>query len=374
MSAAFETLPPDQRAVLQLILKQGRGYADLSGLLKIDEAAVRARAHAGLDALVPNGAGAALTPERRGQIADYLLGQQSAADRATTVQHLEDSRAARRWAGALHDQLAPVASGELPEIPGAARNGSAPPAPAPDRAGMPAAAASAPAEAAAPAGADAPDASAPADASAAAPDAADADASGPPPRPPRERRRASGGGGASRLGGMLLLGGVAVLVAVVLIVVLTNGDDDGGGSETPAAQTQQQRTTGGRAAQEPTVLQQVNLNPPGGGDAPVGVAFIMIQDQRPVVAVQVQRIAPNGQGDIYAAWLRARGSGRARFLGYVPNQVGRDGAFTVSSALPRDTASYDEVLVSRESITSRTTPSAPSQVVLQGTLRVNRNG
>ncbi|ADB51903.1 RNA polymerase sigma factor [Conexibacter woesei] len=371
MSAAFETLPPDQRAVLQLILKQGRGYADLSGLLKIDEAAVRARAHAGLDALVPNGAGAALTPERRGQIADYLLGQQSDADRATTVQHLEDSRAARRWAGALHAELAPVASGELPQIPGAARNGATPPA----------AAAAPPAPADAPAPTDVapstPDADAGDDTDAAgapAPEPAAPAASSTPPRAPRERSRTTAGGGPSRLGGMLLLGGVAVLVAVVLIVVLSNGGDDDGGSETPAAQTQQQRTTGDRAGQEPTVLQQVNLNPPGGGESPVGVAFIMVQDQRPVVAVQVQRIEPNGQADIYAAWLRARGSGRARFLGYVPNQVGRDGAFTVSSALPRDTARYDEVLVSRESITSRTTPSAPAQVVLQGTLRVNRNG
>ena len=35
--SGIEELPPDQRAVLQLILKQGRGYADLSGLLRIDE-------------------------------------------------------------------------------------------------------------------------------------------------------------------------------------------------------------------------------------------------------------------------------------------------------------------------------------------------
>ena len=92
--SGLETLPPDQRAVLQLILKQGRGYADLAGLLKIDPDAVRARAHAGLDALVPADTGRGLPPERRGQVADYVLGQLDGEDAASTRRHLADSAAA----------------------------------------------------------------------------------------------------------------------------------------------------------------------------------------------------------------------------------------------------------------------------------------
>ena len=55
--SGLETLPPDQRAVLQLILAQRRDYAELAGLLKIDAGAVRTRAHAGLDALAGGTAG-----------------------------------------------------------------------------------------------------------------------------------------------------------------------------------------------------------------------------------------------------------------------------------------------------------------------------
>lgn len=351
--SGIEELPPDQRAVLQLILKQGRGYADLSGLLRIDETAVRDRAHAGLETLAGSGAGSALTGERRGQIADWLLGQQDDSEQAVTLQHLEDSRAARRFARQLRERIAPYAAGELPRLPGENGNGAVA----------------------------APDAAAPADTTPAPPaDAADAP---PPPPPPstddspafdwdheRAPRRSS------KLGGALLIAGIAALIVVVLIVVINGGGDDGDEPSvtTPAAQTQQTRTNAsGRSADDTVILQQVNLRPPGGGDSPLGIAFLMLRDQRPVVAVQVQGVAPNGADDVYAAWLQAS-SGRARFLGYFPGQVGSEGRFTVSAALPSDTARYDRVVISRESIDARETPAAPSDVLLQGTIRVNRTG
>lgn len=349
MSAALETLPPDQRAVLQLILKQGRGYADLSGLLKIDETAVRARARAGLEALAPTGSGAALTPERRGQIADWLLGQQDAGAAAATVQHLEDSRAARRWAGELRDRLEPLAREHvLPELP-AGRNGSAPPA--------------------------APTAPAP---------RARAEVRPAPSRPqpvrPAARPRDREPERRSKLGGAILLLGLVALIVVAAIVILGGGDDDGGSRDaaTPPAQTtaQQQREAAASDDEAPTVLQQVNLLPPGGraaGEAR-GVAFIMLQGDRPVVAVQAGDIDPNGERDIYAAWLLSRATGRARFLGYVPDFVRGERRFSVTAALPRDTARFDQVAVSREAIDVTETPGAPSDVVLVGTLRVNRAG
>ena len=55
--ASLESLPADQRAVLQLLLKQGKSYEDLSGLLRIDTTAVRERAHDAVASLGPEGAG-----------------------------------------------------------------------------------------------------------------------------------------------------------------------------------------------------------------------------------------------------------------------------------------------------------------------------
>ncbi|MGN6373567.1 MAG: RNA polymerase sigma factor [Solirubrobacteraceae bacterium] len=47
----MEQLPPDQRAVLSLVLTQQRSYAEVASALGISEQTVRERAHAALDAL-----------------------------------------------------------------------------------------------------------------------------------------------------------------------------------------------------------------------------------------------------------------------------------------------------------------------------------
>lgn len=52
----LDDLPPDQRAVLLLLVQQGKSHAEIAELLGIPERAVRDRAHAGLDALA-GGAG-----------------------------------------------------------------------------------------------------------------------------------------------------------------------------------------------------------------------------------------------------------------------------------------------------------------------------
>src|SRR5947209_3677328 len=69
--ASLESLPPDQRAVLQLVLQRGRSYDEIAQMLKIDRAAVRQRALAALDAIGPD---TRVDPERRALITDYLLG------------------------------------------------------------------------------------------------------------------------------------------------------------------------------------------------------------------------------------------------------------------------------------------------------------
>lgn len=47
----LDRLPPDQRAVLSLVLDRGKSYTEVAALLGIPEATVRDRAHAALDAL-----------------------------------------------------------------------------------------------------------------------------------------------------------------------------------------------------------------------------------------------------------------------------------------------------------------------------------
>ena len=49
--ARVDDLPADQKAVIQLLLKQGKTYDELAALLRLDGAGVRDRALDALDAL-----------------------------------------------------------------------------------------------------------------------------------------------------------------------------------------------------------------------------------------------------------------------------------------------------------------------------------
>ncbi|MDR9371916.1 hypothetical protein Q5424_22655, partial [Conexibacter sp. JD483] len=182
----------------------------------------------------------------------------------------------------------------------------------------------------------------------------------------------------SKLGGALLIAGIAALVVVALIVVINRdggGDDTSTMSTTPSAPAAATRTTAGRgaSAQDTVVLQQVNLTPPAGGDRPLGIAFLAIRDGRPTVAVQVQDMPVNGQDDVYALWLQAT-DGSAKFLGYFPGQVPATGKTSVSAPLPANTGRFAKVVLSRESISAGRTASTPREIVLEGTIRVNRTG
>jgi Sigma-70, region 4 len=53
----LDRLPPDQRAVLSLVLDRGKSYGEVAEMLAIPESAVRDRAHAALDALANDPAG-----------------------------------------------------------------------------------------------------------------------------------------------------------------------------------------------------------------------------------------------------------------------------------------------------------------------------
>lgn len=306
--ARFDDLPADQKAVLQLVLRQGRTYGEIAGLLKISEAAVQNRALTALDAI--GLANAELDDDRQDEIGDYLLGQQSASERAATRELLEDDQPGRNWARAVATELrtAGVAGDDaLPEIP------------------------------ADPAEVD---------------EAFDA----------LHARRAARAGQerSSRLGGMLIIAAVLlVVVGGVLVItgVLPGGGDDKGEN---TASTPTQTST---AATTAAVEQQINLAPPGGGQKPLGVANIVTQDGQRALAVVGQDLPASGR---YVLWVR--NGTKSKFLGFFPPVTGSGddkGRLQGLVAAPADLAGYKELLVTRE---RSSTPKQPTTLVLKGSL------
>ena len=92
----LDQLPPDHKAVLSLLLGRRESYAKLASLLNIRERAVHDRAHAALAVLAPREA-RRLSVERRGDVGDYLLGQQN------EQQGLATRRLELRW-GIEHEE------------------------------------------------------------------------------------------------------------------------------------------------------------------------------------------------------------------------------------------------------------------------------
>jgi hypothetical protein len=306
--ARFDDLPADQKAVLQLVLRQGRTYGEIGGLLKISDAAVQNRALTALAAIGPDRV-AGLDEDAQDDIGDYLLGQQPASERAATRELLEGSQPARDWARGLATELrsAGVAGEDsLPEIP------------------------SDPAE---------------------VDEAFDA----------LHARRAARADQArsSRLGGILII--VAVLLVVVGgVLVLTGvigGDDDKDGK---TASTPTQTST---AATTASVEQQINLTPPSGASKPLGVANLVSQDGQRALAVVGQDLPASGH---YVLWVRA--GSKSKFLGFFPVVTGSGadkGRLQGLVAAPSDLASYNEMLVTRE---RSSTPKQPSTIVLKGSI------
>ena len=370
--SGLETLPPDQRAVLQLILVQGRGYEDLATTLKLDAAAVRRRAHAGASALgLPGGAG--LDAATRGQVVDYLRGQQDDGTRIVTYADLGASPAACRWAQALRERLAGIAREELPEVPVAVAVGVAN--------GSGRSTQVAPATAVQP---PAPATTGPASATSGAPTAVvptSAPATPAPPAPPGDGDASSGssdgGSSPSRLAGAILIVGIAAL-AIVLAIVLIGGDDGSGNgsASTGAAQTQAsaqraaaRRDTATTPAREAAarVDAQVNLTATADGGSAIGIGIVeRLANGRRAIAIQASRLPANGADDIYAVWLQSTAA--SRFLGFVPRQVRADGSFTVTAPMPANAADFSSVVITREGTTA--VPTTPGTAILSGDLRL----
>jgi hypothetical protein len=310
-----DTLDATQRAVLQLVLKQGKGYDEIADLLGIDVSAVRGRAHAALDALGPSTAG--LTAGRRADIADYLLGQQSTEDRDATREHLEGSAAGRAWARSVVGELRPLARNGLPEIPSEARRREPR---RPDR------------------------------------DEADEADGGEPLRATPARR-------SSRTGGILLLAGLAAIIAVVVILIVSGGDDSS--TTKTASSNTRPATQPSQTGPQPTPVAQINLKAADGSNA-VGIAQVLAQGNQRLLAVLGQRLPPSTKSAAYAVWLYTSAA-KAKLLGFVDPPVGKSGKFQNVINLPTNAAQYRELVVTREKGNAK----QPGEIVLRGQLQLS---
>lgn len=329
----LSSLPPQQRAVLALILEKGKTYEEIAELLGLEVDAVRQRAHEALSGLAPQD-GARPATRHRAAIGNYLLGQDSADTAATTYAYLERSVAGRDWAGALAAALAELAPEGLPEIP-----------PDPDDededADEPAAG---PPESAAPAPVP------------------------PPPLPPEtgpEDPRAQPDPAAdpaapavSRRGGALLIGLVVVLLAGAAAAFLLLR---GGSSHKPPKPAATATTPARLAA-------QITLKSARGVTAR-GFAAVIERGTQRVVAIAASGLQPTSAHLAYAVWLYNTRTD-AELVGFVLS-VKADGKISAAAPVPPGAAAFHNLVLTRESSRAAT---APGQIVFEGAIPAGATG
>jgi hypothetical protein len=327
----LDALPADQKSVLQLLLRQGKGYDDLSGLLRLDVDEVRSRAYDALDTLGPGAGG--LSAERRHEIADWLLGQQDPEAAVATRAFIDGSTAGRVWAHGVARELEPLAGDRLPELPAEGADGAV---------------------------TEAPSAVAPRT----EPDT-DADADDAPDAPTPFAPAPSAAPRVSRRGGAMLIGGALVAIAaiVVLVIVLTGGGDDnkGDSNATQAANTTSTQT-------QPRVRAQINLTPPKDGPAKKALAIVQIVDVNGQTAVNAvsQGLPTSNKKAAYGIWVYNSPS-QAKLIGGF-DKTDNKGHLVFQGALPTgvDVASYKEILVTQETSGN---PTQPGRIYLRGAIQ-----
>jgi sigma-70-like protein len=312
--ATFDQLSADQRAIIELVLQRGRSYDQLADLLTMPEPRVRELARDALVRLAP------ITAQRveddwRGQLADYVLGQQSGPESTATKGHLRRSEPARAWARSLLDSLENLYENGLPSIPEGERGARERRPRRRDRVKRGRERVKEPAP---------PDAARP---EPAAPElSADAQAA------IRRRRLVALGGGL----------GAVLLVAVLLwpVGLLTGSDDNGGGSSA-SSRTGQPASTG----------------------APAGIAVFAERDGGRQVIVQAASLLPSKQREAYEVWLY-NSPKDAKSLG--AQVTDSKGTYQGAGPLPSDYARFKFIDVSREPIDQNRSHSGQS--VLRGQL------
>ncbi len=363
--ATLDTLPPQRRAIIELLLRQKQGYDDVASMLDIPSARVRELAREALSSLAPSTA-RRVDDDWRDQVADYVLGQQTGPESKATRGHLKHSEPARAWVSSLLDSLDPLyGDGDRPDIPspedGAGRQG--------DRRRRGAAGAAAAAGGGAAAGAAAgragrdrtrrggdgradredgePEQTTGREA---APEGEEAavteeprgreEASRPRERPRQRKDLSPEARAAVRRRRLIGAGAVVAVLAIALAIILLSGGDDEEGdraSRPPAGQSQQQQAQ---------LVGQARLEPVGGSDAQ-GVAVIAERTGQFQLLVQARGLEPSGRGAAYEVWLYNTKNDAVSLGGQVTDN---DGNLQGAGPLPPNFRTYRFVDISREKI------------------------
>jgi hypothetical protein len=318
----IDDLPADRKAVLQLLVKQGKTYDEIATLLRIETAAVAERAHDALDRLGPEDS-PGLSVARQDEVADYLLGQQSASARGATREFLEGSAAGRAWARIVAGELRPIAGGALPEIPAEGAEVE---------------------------------------------EAFDALEARKVARAEREK--------SSRLGGVLVLVGLGIAVAIALVLALKGGDNKSG---SPAASTSTPTTQTTTGSGLPAGFEgQVNLTSSANSKTLAVVQIVKTGTNR-TLAIAGEGFPASGTSFNYAVWLYNSPTDAKR-IGFTPS-IGTDGRLAAGvdatritqaterarvTALMSNFFQYKEIVITRE--TSRA-PARPGPIVVQGQIK-----
>jgi Sigma-70, region 4 len=325
--ATFDQLPAEQRAILELVVGRGQTYDELSGMLGMPTARVRELAREALGDLAPATA-ARVDADWRGQIADYVLGQQTGPEATATKGHLKRSEPARMWAYSLLDSLGHLyPNGGMPEIPDA--NGSA----------VAAAPAAAPEEPV------------------------------PAPTPPRPQSTVHSPQGAPRTRSLSpaaqsivrrrrIIGAGLVLAAIVVGILAIAGVFSGGGGNKTASNTPT-TTTGGA----PTKFLKEGVLRPVSGNSGTGIAVVLQQGNQVQLVVQATRLTPTDRQHAYEVWLYNSPSDVAQLGAQFTDQSGN---LQGRGAVPANWQNFRYVVLSREKV--GTNPKAPSGLVLRARL------
>jgi hypothetical protein len=305
--SGLDTLPPDLRAVLSLVLARRRSYAEIAELLQIDRAAIQARAHLAADLLAADGT-ESLPADARSRIVDYLLGEQSVSERTRTRTLLTESSSEREWAAKLAAALAPLADAAVPSIP------------------------EGPIE---------------------QPRLAD----GRPDTQVAERH-------APRPWQLLAALVVATAAGVAALLLITGTSANKRPLARPAAARSLPAVALPPRGAGAQTLRQVVLAPTAADRGALAVATIVRQGSGLVLALRAHGLRPNS-GDAYAVWLE-NPPGDARLLGFVSPLVGADGSFSAGVRLPADAGRFHVLAVTRERGAGR--PTRPGPTVVSGSL------
>ena len=305
--ATFDQLSAEQRAIVELVLRQGKTYDELAGMLDMPEPRVRELARDALVRLAPVSV-RGVEEDWRGQLADYVLGQQSGPEATATKGHLRRSEAARSWARSLLDSLEQLyENGSVPAIPEGERGrGKRTPV---ERG------------------------------PAAAREPSERSGLAVPTDPVMRRRLLAGAG-------------VAVLVLLVLLVwpvgLLTGGDDDG----TPASQPAASNTGGGTGNQQAATSGQA-----------AGIAVVVQRSGKKQLLVQAAGLPPSSQSEGYYVWLYNSPSDAKSLGGQVTDQRGN---YQALGAFPADYSKYKYIDVSRQQVGQDSNLKHSGQSVLRG--------